>query len=265
MSEKKCTKCGEVKAFGEFGKNKKGRFGLQSACRKCSNKIAQLRKDSNIAFNSSSSYKIPADKKCSKCKITKEGNDFSFDLSRYDGLCPQCKECVSKKGKEWYQENKEYKDNQNKAWTEANKEKSIQIQKDWYQKNRGVVIKRQIAYAKKRRQKHTGVRVVDNLRRRVNNAIQGGAKSASTLDLLGCDVEYVRQHLETQFSEGMGWNNYGLHGWHVDHIIPCASFDLTDPEQQKECFHYTNLQPLWAEDNLKKSDTVPTEHQVTLL
>jgi hypothetical protein len=57
----------------------------------------------------------------------------------------------------------------------------------------------------------------------------------------------------------MSWGNYGLHGWHVDHIIPCASFDLTDPEQQRQCFHYTNLQPLWAEDNLRKSDKLPHE------
>ena len=65
-------------------------------------------------------------------------------------------------------------------------------------------------------------------------------------------------HLEAQFKPGMTWDNYGLKGWHVDHIRPCASFDLRDPEQQRRCFHYTNLQPLWAEENLKKgSGPVP--------
>lgn len=60
--------------------------------------------------------------------------------------------------------------------------------------------------------------------------------------------------LEQQFTEGMTWENYGE--WHVDHIRPCVSFDLSIPEQQQECFHYTNLQPLWAKDNLQKSDKI---------
>jgi hypothetical protein len=65
-------------------------------------------------------------------------------------------------------------------------------------------------------------------------------------------VEQLRQHLEAQFTDGMSWDNYGRDGWHIDHIRPCASFDLTDPEQQRQCFHYTNLQPLWAADNIRK-------------
>ena len=77
-------------------------------------------------------------------------------------------------------------------------------------------------------------------------------KSAPTLKLLGSSVAYVKKHLEAQFVDGMSWDNHGE--WHIDHIRPCASFDLTDPEQQKECFNYKNLQPLWAEDNLSKGD-----------
>ena len=63
----------------------------------------------------------------------------------------------------------------------------------------------------------------------------------------------LKAYLELQFTDGMTWENRG--NWHIDHIRPCASFDLTDPEQQKQCFHYTNLQPLWAADNLAKSDS----------
>jgi hypothetical protein len=77
-------------------------------------------------------------------------------------------------------------------------------------------------------------------------------KKIKTLELVGCTVPELRQHLEAQFTEGMTWDSYGRHGWHVDHIRPCASFDLTDPEQQRQCFHYTNLQPLWAVDNIRK-------------
>ena len=75
-------------------------------------------------------------------------------------------------------------------------------------------------------------------------------KSQHTIELLGCSIAQLVQHLENKFKVGMTWDNQGL--WHVDHIRPCASFDLTDPIQQRECFHYLNLQPLWAEDNMKK-------------
>lgn len=86
-----------------------------------------------------------------------------------------------------------------------------------------------------------------NLRMRVYAAIKHGYKSAPTMELLGCTLDELKVHLASQFTEGMSWNNYGL--WHIDHIRPCASFDLTQPDQQRVCFHYTNLQPLWAKDN----------------
>ena len=71
------------------------------------------------------------------------------------------------------------------------------------------------------------------------------------MQLIDCTIEALKHWLSYQFAPGMTWDNYGE--WHIDHVRPCASFDLTDPEQQKQCFHWTNLQPLWAEDNLKKS------------
>lgn len=79
-------------------------------------------------------------------------------------------------------------------------------------------------------------------------------RCAGTLELLGCSTDAAKMHIESQFSEGMAWENHGLHGWHIDHIKPCASFDLTLDSEQRKCFHYSNLQPLWAKDNIKKSD-----------
>jgi hypothetical protein len=99
-------------------------------------------------------------------------------------------------------------------------------------------------------------RIRKNIRDRMRLAMCGSSKSKHTIELLGCSVEELKKHLEKQFTEGMNWDNYGKKGWHIDHILPCASFDLTDPEQQKRCFHYTNLQPLWAEDNYKKRDKI---------
>lgn len=77
-------------------------------------------------------------------------------------------------------------------------------------------------------------------------------KSFPTLNLLGCEIDYLKQYIESLWLEGMNWDNHGLLGWHIDHIKPINTFDLTDPEQQKQCFHYTNLRPLWYQDNLKR-------------
>lgn len=103
---------------------------------------------------------------------------------------------------------------------------------------------------KERRKTDINYQIKSNLRTRLSLAVQGKNKSAATLELLGCTIDRLKNHLEYHFTDGMNWGNYGK--WHVDHIIPCASFDLSDPEEQKKCFHYTNLQPLWGIDNIRK-------------
>jgi len=114
-------------------------------------------------------------------------------------------------------------------------------------------------YIKHRRLIDVNFRIACNLRTRLHSALNGKSKSKATLELLGCSIDELRKHLESQFQDGMTWENYGLHGWHIDHTKPCASFDLTLDEDQKKCFHYTNLQPLWAEDNLSKGDNYDHE------
>lgn len=89
----------------------------------------------------------------------------------------------------------------------------------------------------------------------MRDALSGKARALATLELLGCSVITLLKHLESQFRPGMSWENYGP-VWHVDHITPCAIFNLNDPEQQKVCFHYTNLQPLFAKENLIKGDRI---------
>ena len=91
------------------------------------------------------------------------------------------------------------------------------------------------------------------LRDRINSAIGKNYKQSLALELLGCSIYKVKQYLEQQFKEGMNWKNHGIYGWHIDYIIPCCRFDLTKLDEQKKCFHYTNLQPLWANENLSKN------------
>jgi hypothetical protein len=102
-------------------------------------------------------------------------------------------------------------------------------------------------------------RIAKNLRSRLRLAIkeQGGKKSASTMELVGTDWPTLFAWIQSKFQFGMTRNNHGL--WHIDHVVPCAAFDLTQPEQQKECFHYKNLQPLWKIENIKKGAKFPKQ------
>lgn len=103
-----------------------------------------------------------------------------------------------------------------------------------------------------RRLRSPVVVLTSQLRCRINVALKksGCRKSAKTCELIGCSVPELRVHLQKQFQTGMSWENRTL--WHIDHKKPCAAFDLSDPAQQRECFHFSNLQPLWAGDNCKK-------------
>jgi hypothetical protein len=114
---------------------------------------------------------------------------------------------------------------------------------------------KKVKYMSDRLKNDPEFKLLTMLRKRVRNVIKG-KKHYKSIDLLGCTVLNAREHLEKQFKEGMTWENHGKYGWHIDHIIPCSSFDLTDPEQQKKCFHYTNLQPLWWKENISKGNKI---------
>ena len=105
-----------------------------------------------------------------------------------------------------------------------------------------------------RRKKDPNFKLLTKLRGRIYDVLRGHNKSNSTKNMLGCTIEEFWIHLEKTFKPGMTRENHGL--WHVDHIKPCASFDLTKPEEQAKCFHYTNLQALWAHENLSKKDKI---------
>jgi hypothetical protein len=99
-------------------------------------------------------------------------------------------------------------------------------------------------------------RLITNYRSRINNAIKENTKGKSTKKLIGCSIKFLKSYLESKFTKGMSWKNYGYYGWHIDHIKPCSKFDLSKKSEQQKCFHYTNLQPLWMKDNLKKYNNI---------
>ena len=193
---------------------------------------------------------------CTKCGVEKVLEEFHLDKKggKFGRHC-WCKVCRCAHVLDYLQrpENKE----RQRAYKQRPEYKERQRA---YHQRPGSKKRRRI-YEQRRRQTDHAFKLVRNLRFRLRHALEGTCKSARTLELLGCTVEELRAHLEAQFKPGMTWENQGRNGWHVDHIRPCASFDLTDPEQQRACFHYTNLQPLWAEENMSKGAkfSLPTQ------
>lgn len=112
------------------------------------------------------------------------------------------------------------------------------------------------------RKDEPGYRQTRSLCGRMRSAARGH-KSKHTKELIGCTSDELRAYIEKQFTKGMTWENYGIDGWHIDHIMPCSSFDLTREDHQRQCFHFTNLRPLWALDNIRKGCKIIT-HQPQL-
>jgi hypothetical protein len=163
--------------------------------------------------------------------------------------------------KKRYWKNKKQELKRNKEYRLKNKEKLKKQKKEYYLKNKEKIKEKGRKYSKNNRDKinvyfrhrfktKPNFKIRQLLGNRIRKVLKGINKSASTMELIDCTIEELWIHLESKFKPWMTRENYGL--WHVDHIIPCANFDLTDLEQQKKCFHYTNLQPLWAHENYSK-------------
>jgi hypothetical protein len=190
-----------------------------------------------------SSYDANGLKICSDCNNHKEITMYPSNISTYDKISNICKECTNQRSRNYYNRNKEKEANRRREKYLRNKEKEIHNDN---------------LYKKKRRLIDPEYKLLRNIRDRHSKAVKysGFNKNFSSINLLGCDSGYLKKYIEIQFRDGMNWNNYGRYGWHIDHIIPCSSFDLSDQKQQKKCFHYSNLQPLWATDNLKKHSKI---------
>lgn len=160
--------------------------------------------------------------------------EFPKDRSTKDGLYLYCKLCAAKKSAKWHSENPE-------------QSKLTQVNNQRKRQSTG-----KVAESEKRMvDSNPNYKIAQRVRSRISNLMRGTLKAACSSDLLGCSIEELKVHLASHFVGGMSFDNYGE--WHIDHIKACATFDLTDLEQQKICFHYSNLQPLWALDNLKKN------------
>src|ERR1700722_193327 len=213
-------------------------------------------------------------KYCAKCDTFVDISNFSKNKNTWDGLHCHCFLCKRKQAKKDYATNPDPVKEKVKLWTRENAEKRARYERQYREenderlkRNRKIwegnnedYMKEYNKLDKRKRRQKPEYRLLENLRNRLRRAVKSD-KSDGTLNLVGCDIDTLKKYLGELFLVGMMWDNYGE--WHIDHIIPCASFDLSKEDEQTKCFHYTNLQPLWAEDNLKKSDRIIPRHPKT--
>lgn len=272
---KVCSKCLNSKTLDCFANCKKAADGKQWNCKDCKKEYKQINKthiaqqqkkyraknlydilnksrqykQNNIdkIKEQSKEYRLKNKQKISEQQKEKRLNncDHVRNIERKSKL--KHREKILLRNKEYRIKNKEkikeyYQKPETKARQTANRLKNkenINANKRYQEK-----LKRSINPSHK---------LISNQRSRISGILKRH-KTTKTLCLLGCTAQFLKKYLENKFLEGMTWDNYGKYGWHVDHIIPCSAFDLTDLEQQQICFHYSNLQPLWAIDNLKKGN-----------
>jgi hypothetical protein len=151
--------------------------------------------------------------------------------------------------KQWNLENRVKRRAQQAKLRAENPEKYRAATRKWQAKNK----EKRADYIREKRRSCAFTKISSALRSRIYDAITKAkaTKRDKSMNLIGCTVLELMDHLAAKFTEGMTWENHGK--WHIDHIRPCSEFDLADPVEQMKCFHFSNLQPLWARDNLMKS------------
>ena len=179
-------------------------------------------------------------------------NNKEKEKIRFDKWRQKNKEQIRTKRKKWEDLNqdkiKSYKENYKKY----NKDKMNQYHKNYRKENKVKLSEKNRKREKEKRKNDINYKLKSLLRHRLYLALKGNFKSGSAVRDLGCTIPVLKTYLESKFQSGMSWDNWTADGWHIDHIKPLSSFDLTDRNQLLEACNYTNLQPLWAKDNLSK-------------
>jgi len=224
----KCIKCRIIKPmtleyfYPERSTKIKSKTGFRAACRDCY--ITQIyKKQKNIPLNKEGKHL------CGRCKkILPLSRKYFAKMKSKSGFNRTCRKCDALRNK-IIMKDKEHR----KRW-----------------------LKYSSAWRNQKYKTDTFFKLISNQRNRINHALKGLKKDKKTIEYLDCTPGELKDHLEKKFRKGMSWENHTCNGWHIDHIIPCAKFDLRCPLQRILCFHHSNLQPLWAHDNMRKRDKV---------
>lgn len=198
---------------------------------------------------------------CTKCKEVLPLTEFNKYSRSNDGLFYRCKNCEKARKRQHYHQGG-YSESMrlkqpsrltyNREYHHRNKNIIHERQRKWRSANTERIRDRLKRYYKENIQRNLSVK----LRKRIKDALKYTRKSISTAELIGCSIEQLKTHIESQFVNGMNWNEYLLGRIHIDHKVPLAAFDLRDVNQQKIAFHWLNLQPLWRQDNLQKGKSI---------
>ena len=214
--------------------------------------------------------------KCKTCNLYKDRSSFYKEKRNANGLKGSCKDCHNTKERSYraknikkirdkeakYRKSKRKEENERiNKWRSENPDRVSEISSKSYYKNHKRNIEVRKIYRKNRLKNDIEFRIRDSLRKRLGTAIRNCQKSGSAVRDLGCSIEDLKKHLESQFQEGMSWDNWGRGKdcWHIDHIVPLVSFNLEDREEFLKACHYSNLQPLWEVDNLRKGAKIETK------
>lgn len=295
---KRCGTCDEIKPLLDFRKTKDGYRGVAGTCKICTSIKTKQYQDSpkyRLTYHDRTWKKFPIKHEyrpdfkficavCSKEFIivgTPKGYKKALFCSiqeSYDKKQQTCsKSCSDKyfnkrigteKRRERYKNDAEYRnkilDFQNEVRkTEEYKKYRIEYQREYRKENKEKVNTYQSKWASDKRKTDLSYKMMELLRKRVLGVLKetGFYKEETTLELIGADVEFIQEYLESQFEEGMSWDNWTPKGWHLDHIRPCSTFDLSDINQQRICFNWRNLQPLWGHINTSKKDLYTKEDE----
>lgn len=241
MENKKCKVCEITKSLNDFSIAKENKDGFSNTCKNCRCEYAKLHRNINkitISNRRKELYKTPSkpenyiivdNKNCSVCLENKPISDFNKNKFKKDGYRPECKVCQSKKTKEYRLNN-------------VDKLKQ-------YRLNNKIKINQ---YKKNKRETDINYKITCNLRTRLWSAIKNDYKSGSAVNDLGCTIEYFKTYIELKFEHGMSWDNWGRDTWHLDHIKPLSSFNLSNREEFLSAVNYKNIKPMWFKDNLSK-------------
>ena len=180
-----------------------------------------------------------ADKQCTKCGLVKATSEFWMKRPEKGQLYAQCKSCVGAK---------------NKAWLKRNPQRNAEYLKGWKERAGMEHVRAVWAEMRRRRMKDPRHKIAARVSTSIYISLLGQRKHKPTFQLLGYSRDELMQHLERQFLRGMTWDNYGE--WHIDHIVPLSSFNITDSRSPDlvAAWALTNLRPLWARDNILKKD-----------
>jgi hypothetical protein len=189
-------------------------------------------------------------KECTKCKEVKPLDDF-YKIKKGAKIRSFCKKCDNKMSKAYKDRSKTHISSYNKQYKSERKTEISTYNKKYNVENRATIQKRQTAHAQNRLKIDPNFKMAKTLRNRICGLLKG-EKSKTTRELTGCDFDFFVKWIRFQFDETMSFKNHGK-VWHVDHVNPCNTFNLTDIVAQKQCFHWTNMRPLDAYTNQSRS------------